>query len=115
MFYSNEDYEVVTVKSLSLNDLISQNNIKNVDYFKMDIEGAEYDSLSTLDWDFFVKHVKKFTLEFHHYQKSKKEFDNIKSNLLKSGFDIIKINHVTRDIPFDFEKDEMGVLYAIKL
>jgi len=114
-FYKGEEYELNTIKSLSLNDVISQNAIEHVDYFKMDIEGGEYDSLSTLDWSFFTKNVKKFVLEFHHYQKFKKEFNDIKSNLLKSGFDIIKINHVTRDIPFDFEKDEMGVLYAIKL
>ena len=113
MFYKNEDYEVTNIKSLSLNDLISQNNIKNVDYFKMDIEGAEYDSMSTLDWNFFAKHVKKFILEFHHYQKFKNEFENIKSKLLENGFDIVKINHVTKDISFDYEKDEMGVLYAV--
>lgn len=113
MFYKNEDYEVTNIKSLSLNDLISQNNIRNVDYFKMDIEGAEYDSMSTLDWNFFAKHVKKFILEFHHYQKFKNEFENIKSKLLENGFDIVKINHVTKDIAFDYEKDEMGVLYAV--
>ena len=43
--------DVITVDCIPLSLVLSQGNVKYVDWFVLDVEGAELDILHTIDWD----------------------------------------------------------------
>jgi len=52
------------VKTITLDEIISDNNIERIDLLKMDIEGAEYDAIKTIS-DSNLKNVDFILMEFH--------------------------------------------------
>ena len=99
---SENDIEEITVNCLSFSSLVKKYAIKSIQKLMLDIEGAEYKVLNTIDF----KHIKINEIFFE-----KKHFDGF----MKQGekFDIIKKklelhNYVLKDI------DEENILATLK-
>lgn len=78
-------YPVVTK---NIQTLISDLKLQQVDLLKIDIEGAEYELLSTATEGTF-NHVKQIFIEFHHHAFKKykrKHTKQIVANIKKMGF-----------------------------
>lgn len=57
-----DNYVFIYVPCFSLNTILKAINVKNVDYFSLDLEGGEWDVLSSLD---FRKYdIKSFSIEY---------------------------------------------------
>jgi FkbM family methyltransferase len=65
------------VKCLSLSKLIQDENINNIDFVKMDIEGSETKVIRDLYKNNCLKKINKLIIEYHH------KINNQKSNLSK--------------------------------
>jgi FkbM family methyltransferase len=62
MFLETNNF--VIVKSKSLHDIFSDNNIQECDFLKLDCEGAEYEIINSLPPEFLNK-IKKYAIEYH--------------------------------------------------
>ena len=103
-------------KSITLNEIIEQNNIDSIDFLKLDCEGAEFEILyATTEKN--LKKIDKIGGEYHEYGKYR--VDNLIAYLSKLG-DVKKIElqrgigliHYTKKFhdSRDTHKDENGVL-----
>lgn len=54
------------VNSITLNDIVIQNNISSIDLLKIDIEGMEFDLIENCDNYIFDK-VQRFLIEYHDF------------------------------------------------
>lgn len=84
---SYKQQKTITVNTININDLLEQNNIYEIDYVSLDIEGYELEVLKT--WNFEKFKVKYLTIEHGnviHYQKQIREF------LLSKGFSFSRNN-----------------------
>lgn len=112
-FIKKEDYigsstvetEEPSDLNVNINEYIKKNNIKKIDYLKIDIEGAEYDFFETIDKDFLRNNISKIALEYHFNQNNK--VDKIVSLLRSSGFVCEFENQ-------EAHTKELGMLYAWK-
>lgn len=71
----------VEVKTISLEDIIKQNNISYIDFLKIDCEGAEFDILENTDM--FYKNeilIENMFIEFHRFME-KLENKNVETAL----------------------------------
>mgnify|MGYP002018557652 CR=1 FL=1 len=75
--YIKTDY----VETMTLNDLIEKHDIKEIDFFKMDVEGMEYEIISNYDWSIKPKMMK---FEFQHSWGD--QFKEIVFNLNSMGY-----------------------------
>ena len=79
----NEGLSVV--KTVSLNDLLDEHNIHHVDYISLDVEGFEYDILSTFDFNKYK--VKCWTIEHNVYStKDWANYGGILHKLLSNNY-----------------------------
>lgn len=93
----------VDVESITLRDILITNDIKKVDYLKLDCEGGEYDILYNTDSETFAK-VKNILLEYHNQINKPGDTGNaIKSHLIESGYMITEHKIIS---------DELGILRA---
>jgi len=61
------DSPVEIVQATTLADIIIENNLRRVDYLKMDAEGAEYDILFNCSKDTLAK-VRRLVMEYHEFE-----------------------------------------------
>jgi len=72
------------VKTITIEDLIKNYNLDQIDYLKIDIEGAEYDLIDSLNNDICNK-ITQISVEFHDFidpelkNKSKQYVDKLKN------------------------------------
>lgn len=70
------------IETISLEDIIKENDIDYIDILKIDIEGGEYDLMSNLSDEIFNK-IGQITIEFHDFidvqlkEKTKQIIDRI--------------------------------------
>lgn len=60
---------IISVNGYSLKNYILQNNIDNIDFIKMDVEGEEYNIIKSLDAN-IINSVKYFLIELHNLSTS---------------------------------------------
>lgn len=103
----NSDTQTVSyqVDVKAFTDVINENNIKKIDYLKVDCEGAEYEIFKSIDNKFLKENVKKVAIEFHHPLTDKKVIGLIEKFRM-TGFE-------TKSVYKDGETT--GMLYARKL
>jgi FkbM family methyltransferase len=81
----DNQYSVDVIKISELCDMFER-----IDYFKMDIEGMEYDIFSTIS-DKDLKKIQQISIEYHHRSKAETKIMDARGIcdvLVKSGFDI---------------------------
>ena len=87
------------VQCLTIPNLLIRHDIQKVDYFKLDIEGAEYDLINNLTKD-DIKNISQLFVEFHHVQIPKYTQQDTLSAVSKieslgfKSFTLDKINYL---------------------
>lgn len=91
---STADYsdEKETVKVWSLSDVLINHQLDEVDFLKMDCEGAEYDILLNTPKETFDK-IKTISMEFHDSPKNGYTPNHLAAFLVKQGFQITKFTY----------------------
>ena len=84
---SYKQQKTINVKTININDLLEQNNIYEIDYVSLDIEGYELEVLKS--WDFKNFRVKYLTIEHGNVARYQKE---IREFLLTKGFSFSRNN-----------------------
>jgi FkbM family methyltransferase len=81
-----------TVQSITMDDLIAQNHITNIDYIKMDIEGAEKAILLETEPTAWLEKTNCLSIEIHDTagSKSAELFNEVRNKLQKEGFRVRK-------------------------
>jgi FkbM family methyltransferase len=72
--------EIITVKTTKLQNILSNNNINEIHYLSIDVEGAEIEVVKSIDFNNTFIHV--ISIE-NNYPDT---FDNIKDILISNGF-----------------------------
>ena len=72
----NSDIEEVELQYLTFADLIKKYSIKSVDMLQIDVEGAEFEILNSIDFQ-KIK-IKKIIFEFKHFDGTFKEGSKLK-------------------------------------
>lgn len=65
LFKRDESDTEIKIKINSLENYCNENNIKKIDFLKLDCEGAEYQIFESLSEDFLRKKIVKISLEYH--------------------------------------------------
>ena len=99
---SEEDIEVININCMSFKDLIKKYSIKSVEKLMLDVEGAEFSILSSIDYkQIMIKEIFFEKKHFDGYMKQGEKFDIIKKKLELH-------NYVLKDI------DEENILATLK-
>jgi FkbM family methyltransferase len=92
------------VNVIGFYDYLSNNNIKKIDYLKVDCEGAEYDIFKSIPDEYLKNNISKIAIEFHHvFSDEKVQF--LLNRIKNCGFET-KVKYE--------EKSYIGMIYAKK-
>lgn len=80
----NADAKYIEVPSITLHDFMDQNHIEQIDFLKMDCEGAEGLIMNSLPKD-YLQRIRKIVMELHN-EISKLKHDQIRKLLEDAGF-----------------------------
>lgn len=72
------EINVIKVKSMMLNSILEENNIKDIDYLSIDTEGSELSVLQSVNLEKY--NIKVISVEHNGYN------DNVKSYLTSNGY-----------------------------
>jgi len=75
------EINVIKVKSITLNSILEENNITNIDYLSIDTEGSELSVLKSIDLDKY--YVRVISAEHNGYN------DDVKNYLIGKGYKFI--------------------------
>ena len=78
----NSEKEVEIFKCCLINDLLNKYNVKKIDYMSIDVEGSEYDIISTIDFS-------KFIIDFITVENNDIKDSSVRYFLTDNGYDII--------------------------
>ncbi|HSG42929.1 MAG TPA: FkbM family methyltransferase [Anaerolineales bacterium] len=81
------DSPMETVQATTLPEIITENNIQQIDYLKMDVEGAEYDILFKCPAD-TLKKVKCIVMEYHEFEGDQRDHHDLIKVLQSNGFHV---------------------------
>jgi len=90
------------VKAITLDSLISQYQLDEIDFLKMDCEGAEYDILFNASNE-TLKRIKILSMEFHDLKDQNRTANSLIAHLTTKNFDIVK---------FEYEPTNLGLNYG---
>lgn len=78
------------IQSITIEELIQENNLDYIDILKIDIEGSEYDVMPSISENILSK-VRQITIEFHDFidNNLKDKTENIIKRMESFGFDRI--------------------------
>ena len=91
--FPNGEIKKKTVECLRISEFLDKNNIKNIDYLSIDIEGMDYDVLINLNLNKFkIKNISFEHLHLSFFEKIKIVYKLIKHDyyFLGMGFDLRK-------------------------
>jgi len=88
----NSDIEEIEIQYLTFADLINKYSIKSVDMLQVDVEGAEFEILNSIDLNKIL--IKKIIFEFKHFDGTFKEGSKLK--LIKNK--LTNFNYLTTEI-----------------
>ena len=96
----NDSFEEVQVKSLE--EFIIQNDLRIIDFLKMDCEGAEYSIIENTP-DYIFDRITTISMEFHDLKNKDNRPESIVKKLIENDFEIVK---------FKYEKTTMNLNYG---
>ena len=88
----NSDIEEIEIQYLTFSDLINKYSITSVDMLQIDVEGAEFEILNSIDFKKIL--IKKIIFEFKHFDGTFKEDSKLK--LIKDK--LTNFNYLTTEI-----------------
>lgn len=89
-FLWQEEPKAVSIDTTTLETIIRENNLKKIDYLKIDIEGAEYELIRNMT-SAEAKYIRQVSIEFHDFVDPKlrtKTYDAI-AKLNSLGFTMV--------------------------
>ena len=89
----DEDIESVEIKSLTFNDLMNKYLISEIDKLQIDVEGAEYEILNSIDYKKI--NINQILFESKHFDGTFKEGEKlklIKKKLILNNFKLTQID-----------------------
>ena len=89
----DDDIEIIEIKSLTFHELINKYSISTIDKLQIDVEGAEYEILSSIDYDKI--NINKILFESKHFDGTFKEgekFELIKNKLITNHYKLTQID-----------------------
>jgi FkbM family methyltransferase len=89
---SDSDIEQIDIQYLSFSNLIEKYSISSIDLLQIDVEGAEFEILSSINFEKIE--IKKIIFEFKHFDGTFKEGPKLKSIKEK----LIKFNYQLKEI-----------------
>ena len=89
---SDSDIEEVNIQYLTFSDLIKKYSISSIDLLQIDVEGAEFEILSSINFEKIE--IKKIIFEFKHFDGTFKEGPKLK--LIKDK--LINLNYQLKEI-----------------
>ena len=118
------DIEEVDIQYLTFLDLIEKYSISSIDLLQIDVEGAEFGILNSIDFEKTL--IKKIIFEFKHFDGTFKEGPKlklIKEKLIKSNYLITKIDKenilaekkVTDNYCEECKKEDVSVFHNLIL
>ena len=84
---SENDIEILNIKCLSFSSLIKKYSIKKIDKLMLDVEGAEYKILKSINLNQII--IKEIFFEKKHFDglfKEGKKLEEVKKKLLDSNY-----------------------------
>jgi FkbM family methyltransferase len=93
----SDDYEIVECPTINLESYCELNNIKKVNFLKVDCEGSEYEIFESLSKNFITNCIDKIQMEFH-INKNGKIYE-IVNKLQECDFEV-KSSDLTGEIGF---------------
>ncbi len=95
---SKAESEYESVECITLDQLFEEHNIKTCDLLKMDIEGAEYETLYNANDD-TLKKISRIVGEYHHLDKDNKEhhIQALQTYLIKKGYRVETVPNRRKD------------------
>ena len=102
---SKSESEFESVECITLDELFEEQKIKKCELIKMDIEGAEFETLYNASDDVFKK-IDRIVGEYHHFDKDSKEsnIQSLKEYLIRKGYTVEVAPHK--------RKDNMGLFFC---
>jgi FkbM family methyltransferase len=98
-------------RSLTFKEFIEENNIKHIDFLKIDCEGGEY-SVFTKENLNYLKNIKKIAVEFHlHGPIGKAKFRVFRDEILPQFKKVIVRSTDNIDIEWDLENEHFLEYY----
>ena len=88
-----KDIESTNINCLSFDSLIKKYSINSIEKLMLDVEGAEYKILKSID--FRSVKIKEIFFEKKHFDGSfseGKKYEEIKAILIKEGYDLIEVD-----------------------
>ncbi len=104
----SSDYE--TVESTTLKLILTELPDQNIDFLKLDCEGAEYDILLNAE-DQLFDHINTISLEFHDLKSADKTGNVLVKRLRNLGYTIAKYTHEPTNYNLNFGKIIATKLY----
>jgi len=101
--YPNSFIKSFDVHATTINNLFIMNNIREVDFLSIDLEGIDYEILMSLELDKF--NVKNISIEFLHLTKRQKR--NIVNHLLNFGYTYCGFGYDHNNFDFLFRKKKI--------
>ena len=89
---SDTDIEEINIQYLTFSDLMDKYSVSSIDLLQIDVEGAEFEILSSINFE-KIK-IKKIIFEFKHFDGTFKEGPKLKSIKEK----LIKFNYQLKEI-----------------
>jgi len=89
----NSDIQEIEIQYLTFKDLVVKYSIISIDMLQIDVEGAEFEILNSIDFKEML--IKKIIFEFKHFDgtfKNGPKFKLIKDKLLNSNYSISEID-----------------------
>jgi FkbM family methyltransferase len=84
-YYERDQAEMAEVQGISLDEIVRDYSLSNIDLLKLDCEGGEYDILLSTPREVLTK-VQNVVLEFHEISGWQELLTAVKTRLLEEGF-----------------------------
>jgi FkbM family methyltransferase len=106
-YNSRSEKEFESVECMALDELFEEHRIARCDLMKMDIEGAEYETLYNVSDETF-KRIDNIVGEYHHFETGNKgtNIHSLKKYLKKKGYYVVVVPKK--------RKDTMGLFFCEK-
>ena len=90
---SDKDIETIDIQSLTFNELMDKYSVSKIDKLQIDVEGAEYEILDSINYNKIE--INKILFEAKHFDgtfKEGKKLGLIKKKLVSNNFNLIQID-----------------------
>jgi FkbM family methyltransferase len=79
---------IENVQTITFSDIITEQSIDQIDFLKVDVEGAEFDILFT-NPDETLSRTRKIVMEFHEFKEDKRSHHDLVNLLNSHGFEVV--------------------------